>query len=98
MQYDMNRLNRAISWYNAIREGSHETEVALIEKEISAIDNLLGRGVEELTWNDDCMYNFARDTVNVHLAIQAYSVTLDSVNLNYKFKSINNLWRQNFRN
>lgn len=50
----MNRLNRAISWYNAIREGSHETEVALIEKEISAIDQLLGRGVEELTWNDDC--------------------------------------------
>ncbi|XP_039757462.1 dynein beta chain, ciliary-like [Pararge aegeria] len=53
LQYDMNRLNRAISWYNAIREGSHETEVALIEKEISAIDDLLGRGVEELTWNDD---------------------------------------------
>ncbi|VVD05318.1 unnamed protein product [Leptidea sinapis] len=53
LQYDMNRLNRAIAWYNAIREGSHETEVALIEKEISAIDNLLGRGVEELTWNDD---------------------------------------------
>ncbi|KAI8425206.1 hypothetical protein MSG28_007028, partial [Choristoneura fumiferana] len=26
LQYDMNRLNRAISWYNAIREGSHETE------------------------------------------------------------------------
>lgn len=50
----MNRLNRAISWYNAIREGSHETEVALIEKEISAIDQLLGRGVEELTWNDEC--------------------------------------------
>lgn len=50
----MNRLNRAIAWYNAIREGSHETEVALIEKEISAIDDLLGRGVEELTWNDDC--------------------------------------------
>lgn len=50
----MNRLNRAIAWYNAIREGSHETEVALIEKEISAIDELLGRGVEELTWNDDC--------------------------------------------
>lgn len=50
----MNRLNRAIAWYNAIREGSHETEVALIEKEISAIDQLLGRGVEELTWNDDC--------------------------------------------
>ncbi|XP_060805137.1 dynein beta chain, ciliary [Amyelois transitella] len=53
LQYDMNRLNRAIAWYNAIREGSHETEVALIEKEISAIDQLLGRGVEELTWNDD---------------------------------------------
>ncbi|KAL0819776.1 hypothetical protein ABMA28_007817 [Loxostege sticticalis] len=53
LQYDMNRLNRAIAWYNAIREGSHETEVALIEKEISAIDTLLGRGVEELTWNDD---------------------------------------------
>ncbi|KOB79417.1 Uncharacterized protein OBRU01_00328 [Operophtera brumata] len=53
LQYDLNRLNRAISWYNAIREGSHETEVALIEKEISAIDTLLGRGVEELTWNDD---------------------------------------------
>ncbi|CAH0400414.1 unnamed protein product [Chilo suppressalis] len=53
LQYDMNRLNRAIAWYNAIREGSHETEVALIEKEISAIDSLLGRGVEELTWNDD---------------------------------------------
>ncbi|CAB3248911.1 unnamed protein product [Arctia plantaginis] len=53
LQYDLNRLNRAIAWYNAIREGSHETEVALIEKEISAIDNLLGRGVEELTWNDD---------------------------------------------
>ncbi|XP_037301353.1 LOW QUALITY PROTEIN: dynein beta chain, ciliary-like, partial [Manduca sexta] len=53
LQYDMNRLNRAISWYNAIREGSHETEVALIEKEIYAIDQLLGRGVEELTWNDD---------------------------------------------
>ncbi|XP_045527512.1 dynein beta chain, ciliary-like [Pieris brassicae] len=53
LQYDMNRLNRAIAWYNAIREGSHETEVALIEKEISAIDKLLGRGVEELTWNDD---------------------------------------------
>lgn len=50
----MNRLNRAIAWYNEIREGSHETEVALIEKEISAIDQLLGRGVEELTWNDDC--------------------------------------------
>lgn len=50
----MNRLNRAIAWYNAIREGSHETEVALIEKEISAIDTLLGRGVEEFTWNDDC--------------------------------------------
>ncbi|XP_063628197.1 dynein beta chain, ciliary-like [Cydia splendana] len=53
LQYDLNRLNRAISWYNAIREGSHETEVALIEKEISAIDDLLGRGVEEYTWNDD---------------------------------------------
>lgn len=53
----MNRLNRAIAWYNAIREGSHETEVALIEKEISAIDHLLGRGVEELTWNDDCKLN-----------------------------------------
>nr|CAB3508098.1 unnamed protein product [Spodoptera littoralis] len=53
LQYDMNRLNRAIAWYNAIREGSHETEVALIEKEISAIDQLLGHGVEELTWNDD---------------------------------------------
>lgn len=53
----MNRLNRAIAWYNAIREGSHETEVALIEKEISAIDQLLGRGVEELTWNDDCELN-----------------------------------------
>lgn len=52
----MNRLNRAIAWYNAIREGSHETEVALIEKEISAIDTLLGRGVEEFTWNDDCEY------------------------------------------
>lgn len=52
----MNRLNRAIAWYNAIREGSHETEVALIEKEIFAIDQLLGRGVEELTWNDDCMF------------------------------------------
>ncbi|XP_063367395.1 dynein beta chain, ciliary-like [Cydia amplana] len=53
LQYDLNRLNRAISWYNEIREGSHETEVALIEKEISAIDDLLGRGVEEYTWNDD---------------------------------------------
>ncbi|XP_013170954.1 PREDICTED: dynein beta chain, ciliary-like [Papilio xuthus] len=53
LQYDMNRLNRAIAWYNAIREGSHETEVALIEKEIYAIDQLLGRGVEEFTWNDD---------------------------------------------
>ncbi|XP_068619246.1 dynein beta chain, ciliary-like [Battus philenor] len=53
LQYDLNRLNRAIAWYNAIREGSHETEVALIEKEISAIDLLLGRGVEEYTWNDD---------------------------------------------
>ncbi|CAH2045643.1 unnamed protein product, partial [Iphiclides podalirius] len=53
LQYDMNRLNRAIAWYNEIREGSHETEVALIEKEISAIDTLLGRGVEEFTWNDD---------------------------------------------
>ncbi|XP_041969099.1 dynein beta chain, ciliary-like [Aricia agestis] len=53
LQYDMNRLNRAIAWYNAIREGSHDTEVALIEKEIAAIDDLLGRGVEELTWNDD---------------------------------------------
>ncbi|KAF9414328.1 hypothetical protein HW555_007725, partial [Spodoptera exigua] len=53
LQYDMNRLNRAVGWYNAIREGSHETEVALIEKEIFAIDQLLGRGVENLTWNDD---------------------------------------------
>ncbi|CAB3248907.1 unnamed protein product [Arctia plantaginis] len=53
LQHDLNLLNRAIAWYNAIREGSHETEVALIEKEISAIDVLLGRGVEELTWNDD---------------------------------------------
>lgn len=54
----MNRLNRAISWYNAIREGSHETEVALIEKEIYAIDQLLGRGVEEFTWNDDCKLSY----------------------------------------
>ncbi|XP_028032579.1 dynein beta chain, ciliary-like isoform X2 [Bombyx mandarina] len=65
LQYDMNRLNRAIAWYNAIREGSHETEVALIEKEISAIDELLGRGVEELTWNDD----FADWIAEVYAAI-----------------------------
>ncbi|GBP61182.1 Dynein beta chain, ciliary [Eumeta japonica] len=61
----MNRLNRALAWYNAIREGSHETEVALIEREISAIDNLLGRGVEELTWHDD----FAEWLVEVYSAI-----------------------------
>ncbi|XP_073950936.1 dynein beta chain, ciliary-like [Choristoneura fumiferana] len=67
LQYDMNRLNRAISWYNAIREGSHETEVALIEKEISAIDTLLGRGVEELTWNDD----FTEWMAEVYQAINA---------------------------
>ncbi|KAI5631347.1 dynein beta chain, ciliary [Phthorimaea operculella] len=52
-EYDLNRLNRAIAWYNAIREGSHETEVALIEKEIDLIDQLLGRGVQEFTWNND---------------------------------------------
>lgn len=63
----MNRLNRAIAWYNAIREGSHETEVALIEKEISAIDTLLGRGVEELTWNDDCELTYLSNLPSLYL-------------------------------
>ncbi|KAI8425202.1 hypothetical protein MSG28_007025 [Choristoneura fumiferana] len=81
LQYDMNRLNRAISWYNAIREGSHETEVALIEKEISAIDTLLGRGVEELTWNDD----FTEWMAEVYQAINALQERV--------LKAQNNVWR-----
>ena len=75
----MNRLNRAIAWYNAIREGSHETEVALIEKEISAIDHLLGRGVEELTWNDDCKFIY----IMIIFIIFAIAFWLTRISLNW---------------
>ncbi|KAJ2944771.1 hypothetical protein O0L34_g1660 [Tuta absoluta] len=53
LQTNLSVLNCSIDWYNAICKDSHETEIALVEKEINVINQLLHRGVKELTWNDD---------------------------------------------
>ncbi|KAI8425207.1 hypothetical protein MSG28_007028, partial [Choristoneura fumiferana] len=89
LQYDMNRLNRAISWYNAIREGSHETEAinALQERVLRAQNNML-RGLANIAaWGDIPLHNRKENPDKMELRnkiLESHAEFQDILVTNYK--------------